>query len=75
VQKIVLSKIVMKSVLFLIFVNELPDWIVSSMIMFADDAKVWTVVDCLEDSTILQADLDRLIRWSHWSETWLISVK
>ena len=54
----------MGPLLFLIFVNELPNWIVSSMKMFADDTKIWTMVDKFEDSKTLQADLDSLVKWS-----------
>ena len=32
---------VLGPLLFLLFVNELPAWIKNSMIMFADDTKVW----------------------------------
>jgi len=44
---------VLRPLLFLIFVNELQDWIVSSMKMFADDTKIWTMVDEIEDSKTL----------------------
>jgi len=27
--------------LFLIFVNDLPNWIVNSIMMFEDDTKIW----------------------------------
>lgn len=60
---------VLGPLLFLIFVNELPEWIATSMKMFADDTKIWTVIDKGEDSKILQEDLDKLVRWS---ETWLL---
>ena len=39
------------------------------MKMFADDTKIWTMVDKTEDSKTLQADLDKLVRWS---EIWLL---
>ena len=32
---------VLGPLLFLLYVNELPDWIANSMIMFADDTKIW----------------------------------
>ena len=60
---------VLGPLLFLIFVNELPEWIVNSMKMFADDTKIWTAIDEVEDSNSLQADLDQLVRWS---EIWLL---
>jgi len=50
--------------LVLIFVNELPEWITSSMLMFADDTKIWTKIDKVDDNNTLQADLDKLVRWS-----------
>ena len=33
---------VLGSLLFLIFVNDLPDWVEYSLMMFADDTKTWT---------------------------------
>ena len=35
---------VLGPLLFLLFVNELPSWIVNSMRMFADDTKVWAYI-------------------------------
>ena len=37
--------------LFLIYVNDLPEWIQSEMRMFADDTKVWKKVTNLQDKT------------------------
>jgi hypothetical protein len=51
--------------LFLIFVNELPNWIVNDMKMFADDTKLWTKISSPEDSESLQLDLDSLAAWSN----------
>ena len=55
---------VLGPLLFILFVNDLPDWIVSSMIMFADDTKLWRTIKNAEDSKILQSDLDALMNWS-----------
>ena len=55
---------VLGPLLFLLFVNNLPDWIVSSMIMFADDTKLWRTIKTTEDSKILQRDLDAPMNWS-----------
>src|SRR6218665_3233108 len=60
---------VLGSLLFLIYVNELPDIIESSVRMFADDTKPWRKIQNEEDEQILQQDLDRL---ENWSETWLL---
>jgi len=53
--------------LFLLFVNELPHWILNNMKMFADDTKLWTRIKTAQDGLSLQADLDNL---STWSEIW-----
>ena len=45
----VLSRVPQGSVLgtflILLYVNDLPDWIVNNMRLFADDAKIWTKLD------------------------------
>jgi ribonuclease P/MRP protein subunit RPP40 len=60
---------VLGPLLFLCFVNDLPDWVVSSIRMFADDTKIWTKIETAEDSQTLQRDLDKL---AEWSERWLL---
>ena len=60
---------VLGPLLFLLYVNELPDWIVSSMVMFADDTKVWREITRAEDARELQEDLNRL---RTWARTWLM---
>ena len=60
---------VLGPLLFLLFVNELPSWIVNSMRMFADDTKVWAYIRSTEDSQSLQKDLDNL---TTWSKEWLL---
>ena len=44
--------------LFLLFVNALPNWIMNEMKMLADDRKLWTTVTSAEDSISLQKDLN-----------------
>jgi len=60
---------VLGPLLFLLFVNELPAWIINSMMMFADDTKIWTKISSESDSESLQEDLNKLITWS---EPWLL---
>jgi len=60
---------VLGPLLFLLYVNELPDWITNSMVMFADDTKIWREIENAEDSSELQSDLNRL---RNWSRTWLL---
>jgi hypothetical protein len=55
---------VLGPLLFLLFVNELPTWIVSNMKMFADDTKMWSKITSASDSVDLQNDLNRLADWS-----------
>jgi len=50
--------------LFLVFVNDIPEWIQTSIKMFANDTKLWTRISALEDSHVLQDDLDNLMCWS-----------
>jgi len=60
---------VLGPLLFLLFVNELPSWIVTNIKMFADDTKLWNKVESVADSQKLQGDLDRLM---DWSDKWLL---
>jgi len=60
---------VLDPLLFLLFVNDLPDWIKTNIRMFADDTKIWTRISGGNDSEALQQDLDSL---SRWSEEWLL---
>ena len=60
---------VLGPLLFLIFVNELPDWVVNDMLMFADDTKIWTSIRSQQDSESLQENLCSL---AAWSERWLL---
>ena len=39
--------------------------------MFADESKIWTKVDKVDDNETLQTDLDKLVRWS---EIWLLKL-
>ena len=54
-------------ILFIIFINDLPDVVECYVKIFADDTKVFTHVQCEEDCHKLQGDLERL---SQWSDMW-----
>jgi len=60
---------VIDPLLFLIYVNDLPDWIKSEMRMFVDDTKVWKKITGIKDCTDLQEDLTNL---QNWSDKWLL---
>ena len=55
---------VLRPVLFIIYVNDLPDLIHSSIQMFADDTKVFNKITCSSDHEELQRDIDSLVEWS-----------
>jgi len=61
---------VLGPLLFLMYVNDVPDWIVQNMRMFVDDKKLWSKISGLSDCVHLQADLDQL---SIRSDKWLLS--
>ena len=60
---------VLGPLLFLIYINDLPEGIKSFISMFADDAKILKRVVREENCRELQRDLDRL---NQWSERWLM---
>ena len=57
---------VLGPILFTIFINDLPISLMSHVKIFADDTKIYNSVD---NCTLLQDDLDKLIEWS---EKWLL---
>jgi len=60
---------VLGPLLFLIYVHDLPDWVLNSIMMFADDTKIWTKIQTPDDKEALPQDLDRLVEWS---KRWLL---
>ena len=50
--------------LFLVFINDLPDHIRSKIRLFADVTAVYLATSNLEQTKLLQEDLDRLGEWS-----------
>lgn len=49
--------------LFLLFVNDLSDYISCEYLLYADDFKIFSPVNHLEDSLSLQSQLVRLVKW------------
>ena len=60
---------VIASLLFVIYLNDLPDNIKSHIFMFADDCKFFRQILTSEDTDIMQKDLDTL---NEWSIKWLL---
>jgi len=55
---------VLGPILFLIYINDLDSGVMSWILKFADDTKIYRTIGCSEDRKILQQDLDRLVEWS-----------
>lgn len=50
-------------VLFLLFNNDLCGEFACNFFLYADDLKLFRCVDSINDSALLQSDLDRLVGW------------
>ena len=57
--------------LFLVHINDLLDNISSPCLLYADDIKIWRVLNDKQDPDLLQDDLDR---HAAWSKTWQIPI-
>ena len=58
---------VLGPLLFLLYINDLPENIQSQVRLFADDTAVYLTVTNMQDSQVLQSDLESL---QHWERTW-----
>ena len=66
----VLQGSVLGPLLFTIYVNDLPSCVSSSLLMFADDTKLFRCIRSEMDVAQLQHDIDALFEWS---KLWLLS--
>jgi retron-type reverse transcriptase len=60
---------VLGPILFVIYINDMPECVNASTYLFADDTKIYKEISCEDDVRGLQADLDQLQKWS---DTWLL---
>ena len=58
---------VLGPLLFLIYINDLPEAVMSCVKLFADDTKVYRPISSQQDQIALNQDLQSLMDWSH---TW-----
>jgi hypothetical protein len=63
---------VLSSLLFIIYINDLPDVIRHSKIfLYADDVKILRRIDCRMDCLLFQQDLDAI---ATWCSTWQLKL-
>ena len=60
---------VLGPLLFVLYINELPDQLECLSLVFADDTKIFRAIKSTDDITALQRDLMKL---EEWSQTWLL---
>jgi hypothetical protein len=60
---------VLGPLLFLIFVNDIPEMVQSCVQLFADDTKLFRRIGTFEDEVIIQEDIDKL---GIWAKKWCL---
>ena len=60
---------VLRPLLFILYVNDIPDLVNSKVKMFADDFKIYTQITSFSDALCFQNDLDKLCGWAR---EWLL---
>ena len=58
---------VLGPLIFLLFINDIHENLDSTLRLFADDALLYRSINTMNDSVILQNDIDKLVSWS---KTW-----
>jgi hypothetical protein len=55
---------VLGPILFLLYINDMPDVIKCTVLLFADDTKLYNIIDSDGCSEALQKDLDEICKWA-----------
>ena len=55
---------VLGPILFIIFINDMPEVVESLMKLFADDAKIFKAIESFKDISVIQEDINKLLKWS-----------
>jgi len=55
---------ILRPLLFIMYINDLPSIVSSLIYMFADDTNIFCIIRDVDDYLTLQNDLDSLYRWS-----------
>ena len=58
---------VLGRLMFLLFINDIHENLDSTLRLFADDALLYRPINTMNDTIILQNDIDKLVSWS---KTW-----
>ena len=61
---------VLGPILFILFVNSISEEVEGDILLFADDTKLYKIIDTDEDQLAMQEDINKLHRWS---QAWLMT--
>ena len=56
-------------IIFVLYINDLPEVINSHILLFADDTKIYKEVNDVNEQNCLQSDIDKMCKWSN---DWLL---
>ena len=57
-------RICARAILFLVYIDDLEEWVTGNILKFADDTKLFRKTKEIGDKQKLQDDIDKLVRWS-----------
>ena len=56
---------ILEPLLFILYINDLPDNVTCEIKLFADDTKLYTTIKDTSNILLLQEKLDMVSEWSH----------